>query len=106
MAVDDDTHDWAADCNGEGQEWAVRDGVNSGVVMMAAAAADNNSEGRQRQRRTTMACEIGRRPMKGTDKSGRRETAETRSGADGRGDGRWRRWMTTAADDNNGNGGR
>ncbi len=32
--------DWAADCNGEGQERAVRDGGDSRVVMMAAAAED------------------------------------------------------------------
>ncbi len=44
--------------------------------------------------------------MKGTDKSGRRETKETRSGDDGCRGGRWRRWMTTVADNDNGNGGR
>ncbi len=42
-----DTRDWAAECDGEGQERVVRDGGDSGVVMIAAAAADNNSEGRQ-----------------------------------------------------------
>ncbi len=40
VADDDDMRDWAADCNGEGQERAVRDGGDSGVVMMAAAAED------------------------------------------------------------------
>ncbi len=42
MADNDDTHDWAADCDGEGQERAVRDGGDSGVVMVAVAAADGN----------------------------------------------------------------
>ena len=32
--------DWAADCNGEGRERAVRDGGDSKGVMMAAAAED------------------------------------------------------------------
>jgi hypothetical protein len=31
------TRDWAADCDGEGREQAVRDGRDSGVVMIAAA---------------------------------------------------------------------
>ncbi len=44
-AVDDnDTHDWAADCYGEGRERAVRDGGDSRVVMMAAAAEDNSGK--------------------------------------------------------------
>jgi hypothetical protein len=38
VADDDKTQDWAADCNGEGRERAVRDGGDSRVVMMAAAA--------------------------------------------------------------------
>ncbi len=42
MADDDDTRDWAADCNGEGQERALRDGGDSRVVMMAAAAEDGS----------------------------------------------------------------
>jgi hypothetical protein len=41
MVVDDNnTRDWAADCNGEGQELAVRDSGDSGVVVMAAAVED------------------------------------------------------------------
>jgi hypothetical protein len=36
----DDMRDWAADCNGEGRERAVRDIGDSGVVMMAVAAED------------------------------------------------------------------
>ncbi len=38
VADDDNTRDWAVDCDGEGLERAVRDGGDSGVVMMAAAA--------------------------------------------------------------------
>jgi hypothetical protein len=56
VADDKDMHDWAADCNGEGQERAVRNSGDSGVVMMAAAAED--SGGRQRwQRWTTTAVD-------------------------------------------------
>ncbi len=103
MVDDDNMRDWAADCNGEGQEWVVRDGGDSGVVMMALAAADNDSEGRQQQWQMATACKIGRRTMKGTDKSGRREMTETWSvGNDGCRGGRWRRWTTTVADNNNG----
>jgi hypothetical protein len=70
VAKDNNTQDWAADCNGEGQGRPVRDGRDSGVVMMAAAAehgsggqqwrwwamtamAEDNSGGRQRRRMTT-----------------------------------------------------
>ncbi len=56
MADDDDTGDWAADCNGEGQERAVRDGEDSRVVMMAAAVEDGG-RGRRRQRQTTTAAD-------------------------------------------------
>jgi hypothetical protein len=45
VADDNDMRDWTADCNGKGQEWAVKDGRDSGVVMMAAVvAADNDSK--------------------------------------------------------------
>ncbi len=50
MAEDDDTQDWGADCNGEGQERAVRDGGDIGVVMMAAMVEDSGG-GQQQQRR-------------------------------------------------------
>ncbi len=40
VANNDNTRDWAADCNWEGREWAVRDSGDSRVVMMAAAAED------------------------------------------------------------------
>ncbi len=46
------TQDWAADCDGEGRERAVRDGKDSGVVMMAVAVEDGG--GRQQQQRRTM----------------------------------------------------
>jgi hypothetical protein len=52
-ATDDDgSQDWAADYDGEGQEWAVRDGGDSRVAMMAVAkmaAAEDSSGGRQQQ---------------------------------------------------------
>ncbi len=41
MADDDDTRDWVVDCDGEGQERAVRDGGDSGVVIMAVAAEES-----------------------------------------------------------------
>ncbi len=47
---------WAADCDGEGQERAVRNNRDSGVVMMAAVAEDGGS-GRQRRRQTTTAAD-------------------------------------------------
>ncbi len=40
MVDDNDTQDWAADCDGEGQERAVKDGRDSRVVMMAVAVED------------------------------------------------------------------
>jgi hypothetical protein len=48
---DNNTREWVVDCNGEGQERAVRDGGDSGVVMMAASAEDGG--GGQRWRRWT-----------------------------------------------------
>ncbi len=59
VADNDNMRDWAADCGGEGQERAVRDRGDSGVVMMAAAAeeqrtmakVDNDSGGQQRHAR-------------------------------------------------------
>jgi hypothetical protein len=56
VADDNNTHDWAADCNGEGQERAVRDCGDSGVVMMAAAAEDGGG-GQQQGRWTTTAAD-------------------------------------------------
>jgi hypothetical protein len=45
VADKDDTRDWAVDCDGEGQERAVRDGGDSRVVMMVVAAEDGGSGG-------------------------------------------------------------
>ncbi len=56
VADNEDTHDWVAYCDGEGQERAVRDGRDSGVVMMAAAAEDGCGI-QQRQRQTTTAAD-------------------------------------------------
>jgi hypothetical protein len=47
VADNNNSHDWVVDCNGEGQERAVKDGGDSRVVMMAAAAEDSGG-GRQR----------------------------------------------------------
>jgi hypothetical protein len=52
----EDTRDWAAGCNGEGQERTVRDGGDSGVVMMAVAAEDWGV-GQQQRRQTTTAVD-------------------------------------------------
>jgi hypothetical protein len=55
--VDDkDTQDWAEDCNGEGQERAVRDSRESRVVMMAVAVEDGGG-GQQQRKWTTIAAE-------------------------------------------------
>ncbi len=44
VADDDDTQDWAVDCDGEGQERAVRNGGDSIVVMMAVAVEDGSGK--------------------------------------------------------------
>jgi hypothetical protein len=66
MVTDDDgggrqdTHDWvAADCNGKGQEQAVRDGRDSRVVMMAAVAEDGGGGQRWQRQTTTVADNNG-----------------------------------------------
>ncbi len=57
MVVDNnDTCDWAADCNGEGGEQALRDSRDSGVVMMAAAAEEDRG-GQRWQKRTMTAVD-------------------------------------------------
>ncbi len=56
VADNNDTRDWAADCNGEGREQVVRDNGDSGVVMMAAAAEDSGG-GQRRRRGTTTAAD-------------------------------------------------
>ncbi len=40
VADNNDTPDWVLDCYGEGQERAMRDGEDSGVVMMVTAVED------------------------------------------------------------------
>jgi hypothetical protein len=111
MAADDNNMcDWVADCNGEGQELAVRNSGDSEAVMMAAAAEEGVSGQRQQRRTTKVADNNGMQDwaedyeVDGQDR--RREMAETWSGDDSCGGGRWRRWTTMAADDNNGDGGR
>jgi hypothetical protein len=56
VADEDDTRDWVVDCDGEGQEQAVRDGGDSKVVVMAVAAEDG-SGGQRWQRWTTTAAD-------------------------------------------------
>ncbi len=90
VADDNDTQDWAADCDEERRERAVRDGGDSRVVMMAAAAehgsggqrwwrwvttgmADDNSGGRQRWQMTT-ACQIKRHATRRKEEGGRQTT--------------------------------
>jgi hypothetical protein len=60
MVVDNnDIRDWAADCNGEGRERAVRDNRDSGVVMMAAMVEDGGGEQGRRRRTMTGADNNG-----------------------------------------------
>jgi hypothetical protein len=90
VADDNNTQDWAADFNGEGQKRAVRDSGDSGVVMMAAAAehgsggqqwrqwamtvmVNNDSGGQQRQQMTT-ACKIKRWTTRENEEGGRQTT--------------------------------
>jgi hypothetical protein len=42
VADDMDTQDWAADCDGEGRERAVRDSRDSRVVMIAVVVEDGS----------------------------------------------------------------
>ncbi len=60
VADDNGLQDWAADYDGEGQERAVRDGGDRGVVMMAVAkmvAAEVSGSGQQWQWRQTTAAD-------------------------------------------------
>ncbi len=81
VADDDDTHDWAADCNGEGQERAVRDGGDSGVVMMAVVGEDSGSGRRWRRQMTTAAEDNGMQDWAADYKGDRQEWA-ARDGGD------------------------
>ncbi len=109
MADDNDTRDWAADCDGEGQDQVVRDGRDSGVVMIAATAEDRGGGQQQQRQTTTAADDSGMQDWvanhEGKDKSGRQERVETQGGNDGCNSGKWQRWMTMAADDDDGDGG-
>ncbi len=78
---DDDTRDWAANCYGKGQEQAVRDGVDSGVVMMAAAAEDSCG-GRRWQRRTTTAADNNSMQDWGADYKGEGQERAAIDGGD------------------------
>jgi hypothetical protein len=74
-------HDWAADCAGEGQERAVRDGRDSGVVMMAAAVEDGRG-GQQWQRRTTTAADDNGMQVWAADYKGDGQEQAARDGGD------------------------
>jgi hypothetical protein len=97
VADDDDMRDWAADCDGEGQEQVVRDGGDSGVVMMAAAAEDSGGGWQWPRRTTTAADNSGMHFGRGGLQRGR-----TRAGGK-----RWRRHRVamTAATVEDGSGG-
>ncbi len=56
MAEDNGMQDQVADYDGEGQEWAAREGGDSRVVMMAMAVEDGGG-GRRRQRRKMIVVE-------------------------------------------------
>jgi hypothetical protein len=110
----DDTQDWAADCNGEGQERAVREGGDCGVVMMDVALEDGGG-GQQWQRRTRIAAEDNGMQDQAADYDGEVQERAARVGRDsgvammaavaedGGGGQRLGRWTTTAmADDDSG----
>jgi hypothetical protein len=59
VVEDDDTRDWAEDCNGEGRKRAVRNGGGSGVVMMAVVVEDGGSRKLQQRPTTTAADDNG-----------------------------------------------
>jgi hypothetical protein len=106
MADDEDTQDWAADCNGEGRERVVRDGRDSGVVMMAVAVEDGSGR-RQQRRRTTIAAEDNGMQDQAADYDGDGQEQVAREGGDsgmvmmaeaaedGGSGQRWRRWTAT-----------
>jgi hypothetical protein len=115
MDDDNNTGDWAEDCNGEGQEKAVRDGRDSKVVMMAVAV-ENGSGGQQWQRQTTIAAEDNgmQDRVAGYEEEGQewaaREGRDSRvammavaaeHGSSGQ---QWRWWVTTVMADNDSGG--
>ncbi len=115
MVDDDNMQDWAADCNGEGLEKAVRDGRVSRVVMMAVAVEDGGGGG-QRQRRTMIVVEDNGMQDQAADYDGEGQEWVAREGGDsgvammaaaaedGGGGQRWRQWTTMAMADNDSGG--
>jgi hypothetical protein len=114
VADNNDTPDWAVDCNGEGRERAVRDDRDSRVVMMAVAVEDSGGGGQQ-QRQTTISAEDNGMRDPAADYDGEGQEQVAREGGDSGvammaaaadnngGGGRKRQWrMTTAADDKGG----
>ncbi len=114
VADDKDTQDWAADCDGEGQERAVRDSRDSGVVMMAVAVEDGGG-GRRWQRRTMIAREDNGMQDWAVDYDGEEKERVAREGGDSRvammaaaaegggGGQQWRcRTMTATVEDDSG----
>jgi hypothetical protein len=111
----DNTQDWAADCNGEGQERAVRYGRDSRVVMIAVAVEDGGG-GWQWQRRTTIVAEDNGMQDWAVDYDGEGQERAAREGGDSRvammaaaveddgGGQQWRRWTTTATADDDSSG--
>jgi hypothetical protein len=116
MVVDDDnTGDWAADCNGEGWEQVVRDSGDSGVVMMATVMEDGGGGGWWQRRTTTAADDNGMQDWavdyKGDgQKRAARDSGDSRvamtdaAAEDGGGGQQWRRRTTTATADNDSGG--
>ncbi len=114
VADDEDTQDWAADCDGEGQERAVRDSRDSRVVMMAVVVEDGGG-GQRRQRQTMIAAEGNGMQDRAADYDSEGKERVAREGRDSRvammaaavegggGGRRWRRWtMMVTADDDSG----
>jgi hypothetical protein len=115
VANDDNTHDWVVDCNGEGQDWAVRDSRDIRVLMMAAMAEDGG-RGQQWQRWTTTAADDNRMQDWAADYNRKGQEWAARDGGDsgvammavaaevGGGRQGWRRRMMMATVDNNSGG--
>ncbi len=117
VADNNDTWDWAADCNGERRERAVRYGRDSRVVMMAAVAEDGGGGQKRWRWTTTAADDNGMRDLAADYKDGQERAA--RDGGDtewqwrlrqrimaavdvGGDGGRWQRRTTKAVDDKGG----
>jgi hypothetical protein len=92
---------WAADCDGEGQERAVRNSGDSGVVMMAAVAEDGGN-GRQWRRQTMTAADNNGLQDWVADYKGDGQERAARDGGDTEWGCRLQRWKMAAVDDNGG----